>query len=331
MTGSRAMAVTPTPRLTPADHPAARALSRWSARPPVGVAFSGGADSTALLWGLQQCQPAVQIVALHVHHGLQAAADDFAQHCQAVCRQWHIPLHIVEVQARHAPGDSPEEAARIARYTTLAATALGLGLGEVLLGQHADDQVETVLLALSRGAGLAGIAGMPRHFERHGMAFGRPLLDVGGAQLRAWLQATATPHIEDPSNSNTAFTRNRIRHAVLPAIAQAFPQYRETFSRTARHAATAQRMLQALAQEDLTHTGDPPLIGALHTLTRDRQANLLRHWLRSAHQERASTAQMDELLDQVAACLTRGHQIRIRVGLSMAVRDGPRLRLEHPV
>lgn len=331
MTGSRAMAVTPTPRPIPANHPAARALARWPARPPVGVAFSGGADSTAVLWGLQQCQPAVQVVALHVHHGLQIAADDFAQHCQGVCHQWQIPLHIIEVQARHMPGESPEEAARTARYEALAATALRLGLGEVLLGQHADDQVETMLLALSRGAGLGGIAGMPRHFDRHGMAFGRPLLDVGGAQLRAWLQAMAIPHIEDPSNSNTAFTRNLIRHAVLPAIAQAFPHYRDTFSRSARHAASAQRILQALAEEDLTRTGDPPLIGALHTLTRDRQANLLRHWLRTRYQERASTAQVDELLDQVAACLTRGHQIRIRVGRSMAMRDGPRLRLERPV
>ena len=331
MTGCRAMAATPTPRLTPADHPAARALARWPAKPSVGVAFSGGADSTALLRGWQQCQPAVPVVALHVHHGLQAAADDFAQHCQTVCRLWQIPLHIVEVQARHAPGESPEEAARTARYQALAATAQRIGLGEVLLGQHADDQVETVLLALSRGAGMAGIAGMPQQFERHGMAFGRPLLEVGGAQLRAWLQATATPYIEDPSNSNTAFTRNRIRHGVLPAIAQAFPQYRETFARTARHAASAQRLLQALAEDDLTHTGDPPRIGALQTLSRDRQANLLRHWLRSAHQERASTAQMDELLNQVAACVTRGHQIRIRVGRGTVLREGSHLRLERSV
>lgn len=118
---------------------------------------------------------------------------------------------------------------------TLAATALGLGLGEVLLGQHADDQVETVLLALSRGAGLAGIAGMPRHFERHGMAFGRPLLDVGGAQLRAWLQATAsfptskTPAIAIPHSRATAFGMQCCLRLPKP-----LPQYRETFSRSAR-------------------------------------------------------------------------------------------------
>lgn len=322
------MAVTPTPRPTAADNPAARALQRWPAALPLGVAFSGGADSTALLHGALQCWPAGQVVAIHVHHGLQAAADVFAQHCQTVCTRWGVTLRVVRVDARHTPGESPEDAARKARYQALAQAAGQAGVQEVLLGQHADDQVETLLLALSRGAGLGGLAAMAPRFERHGMRFGRPLLEVDAPALRAWLEKADIDFVEDPSNGNTAFTRNRIRHQVLPAIAQAFPQFRATFARSARHAAAAERVLQGVAAEDLLRTGTPPAIPALQQLSRERQGNLLRRWMRGAHQETPSTAQLDELLDQLAACTTRGHQIRIRVGQSFAVRVGDQLQLQ---
>jgi tRNA(Ile)-lysidine synthase len=184
----------------------------------------------------------------------------------------------------------------------------------VLLGQHADDQVETILLALSRGAGLPGLAAMPREFERHGMQFERPLLRVSGGELRAWLAAARIGFIEDPSNADTGLTRNRIRHEVLPALEKAFPHFRETFARSARHAAQAQELLSMMAADDLSGVGDPPQVGELRKLDRARQANLLRHWLRTAHGVGASAAQLEELLDQVAACATRGHDIRLRIG-----------------
>ncbi len=309
------MAASRTPRPRPASTPDNPALAplRGAARDlPLAVAFSGGADSTALVFAAAAVWPG-QVHAIHVHHGLQPAADDFEQICRATCKRLRLPLHVVRVDARNAPGESPEDAARKARYTALAECASSLGMKSVLLAQHADDQVETILLALSRGAGLPGLAAMPAAFERHGMRFERPLLAVSGGALRGWLAGQDILFAEDPTNADAAFTRNRIRRELLPALEQAFPQFRETFARSARHAAQAQELLAALGADDLSAIGDPPALRELRKLSRRRQANVLRHWLRAAHGTAASAAQMEELLDQVEACATRGHDIRIKV------------------
>lgn len=291
---------------------------------PCAVAFSGGADSTALLAAAAQRWPG-QVHAIHVHHGLQAAADEFERRCRATCEAWGVPLHVAAVDARHQPGESPEDAARKARYAALAQAAGAHALAAVLLAQHADDQVETMVLALSRGAGLPGLAAMPARFERHGVVFCRPLLQVRGDALREWLRAQAIPFAVDPMNADPAYTRSRIRHEVLPALQRAFPQFRETFSRSARHAAQAQQLLAELAAADLALVGVPPAVAALRGLSRARQANVLRHWLRTAHDAAPSAAQLGELLDQVAACRTRGHQIRIKLGPGLVERRGERL------
>lgn len=304
------------------EAPVRAAATGW--RFPVAVAYSGGADSTALLHTSHACWPG-QVVALHVHHGLQVAADGFVQHCQQVCDGLGVPLYTAHVNARHAAGDSPEDAARKARYTALAELASAAGAHDVLLAQHADDQAETLLLALSRGAGLPGLAAMAAHFERHGRHFHRPWLGLASVDIRAWLQDRALPFVEDPSNTNTAFTRNRIRHQLLPALATAFPQFRDTFARSARHAAQAQELLQALALLDLAHTGEPPTIRGLQSLPENRQANLLRHWLKTRHNALPSSAQMDALLRQIAACTTRGHQIHLKVAGGFVERQGDRL------
>lgn len=309
------MAASPTPRPTPvsaAANPALAALQGLDVPLPCAVAFSGGADSTALLAAAALRWPG-QVHAIHVHHGLQSAADEFERRCRATCEAWSVPLHVTAVDARHRSGESPEDAARRARYAALAQAAREHGLAAVLLAQHADDQVETMVLALTRGAGLPGLAAMPERFERHGVAFHRPLLQVRGDALREWLQAKAIPFAEDPMNADPAYTRSRIRHEVLPALQRAFPQFRETFARSARHAAQAQQLLAEVASADLALVGSPPAVAALRRLSRARQANALRHWLRTAHAAAPSAAQLEELLDQVAACATRGHAIRIKV------------------
>ena len=309
----------------------AQALQGFDPGLPLAVAFSGGADSTALLLACAEKWPG-QVSAIHIHHGLQAAADGFERHCQAFCQRLGVPLRVMRVDARHAPGQSPEEAARSARYAALRQCAEGVQppIQHIALAQQADDQVETLLLALSRGAGLPGLSAMPTHWERDGICYYRPLLEVSGEDLRDWLRQRGVIWIEDPTNADEQYTRNRIRARLLPALEAAFPRFRDTFARSARHAAQAQRLLDELAAADLARLGNPPQIARVQELSRERQANVLRHWLRLSHATAPSAAQLEALLDQVAACTTRGHGIRLKVGAGFVERQGQVLAWYNP-
>lgn len=294
------------------------------------MAYSAGADSTALLLAAHERWPG-RVSAIHIHHGLQAAADGFEQMARDVCERHGIDLTVLRIVAGHAPGQSPEDAARRARYFALAEAAKELGVDAVLLGQHADDQAETVLLALSRGAGLPGLAGMAERFEREGVWFGRPLLNLTSQALRGWLQQESLSFVDDPTNADPRYTRNRIRGVLTPAWQACFPGYRDALARSARHAAQAQALLEGLASDDLARTGEPPLISALQALGRARQANALRLWLRRCAGSSPSEVQLEELLDQIDACRTRGHRLHLRVAAGNVVRDGERLRYEPPI
>ena len=306
--------------------PIEQALADFSPGIPFAVAFSGGADSTALLWACARRWPG-QVRAVHIHHGLQLAADAFEAHCRALCQQLNVPLTVRKVQAGHAQGQSPEDAARKARYAALAEAVQSEWpeVHGIALAQHADDQVETLLIALSRGAGLPGLASMPSHWQRQGLDWYRPFLAVPGAALRAWIQSQGHSWVEDPSNTDESFTRNRIRARVLPALAEALPAFRETFARSAAHAAQAQEILNEVAAQDMAHIGAPPRIEALQRLSRARQALVLRHWLRLQHATTPSAAQLNELLDQLTACTTRGHRIHLKVGVGFVQREGQHL------
>ncbi len=317
------MAASPTPKLN-ANFPSLDSLQHLG---PFAVAFSGGADSTALLVACATRWPG-RVHAVHVHHGLQAAADGFEAHCVTLCERLQVPLVVQRVNATHASGESPEDAARQARYRALAEALQNNWNGQikdVALAQHADDQVETLLLALSRGAGLPGLACMPAVAERHGVTYHRPWLDVAGVALREALRAEGQAWVEDPTNVDTRYTRNRIRAELLPVIEQAFPSFRQTFARSASHAAQAQTLLQELAEQDLQIVGNPPAIKALQQLSEARLSNVLRHWLAQEHSQ-ASAAQLQALLVQVKACTTRGHHIDIKVGCGFVRRDGAVLR-----
>ena len=300
--------------------PVAEALRACPQSPPLAVAYSGGADSTALLLAAAQRWPG-QVCAIHVHHGLQTAADEFVRVCASVCAGLDVPLHVVYANAVHARGESPEDVARRVRYAALAAEAQQRGAAAVLLGQHADDQAETLLLALSRGSGLPGLSAMPQQFFRNGMVFSRPLLHLPGACLREWLLAQGTLFVDDPTNTDERYTRNRIRHRLLPVLAEIFPQFRTTFARSARHAAQAQTILEEVAQQDLLVVGVPPAIAALQCLSPARQANVLRCWLGRC-EAAPSAAQLDQLLKQVAACSTRGHHIHLKIARGHVTRVG---------
>ncbi len=297
------------------------ALQRFTPPLPVAVALSGGADSTALLIACAQHWPG-QVLAVHVNHGLQAAAATFEAHCAALCARLAVPLSVEHVDAHAKPGQSPEDAARIARYAALdrfaaAQQACGNHVS-VALAQHADDQAETLLLALGRGAGLAGLSAMPARWLRHGVEFYRPLLAVPGADIRQWLAVHKETFVEDPSNSNQAFLRNRIRARLMPALREVFPHFAQTLARSAAHAAQAQSLLTELAAADwllvCDASGLSPQIKSVQALSAARQANVLRYWLVHYCASQASSAQLQELMGQIAACTTRGHQIQIKVG-----------------
>ncbi|MBB6561837.1 tRNA(Ile)-lysidine synthase [Acidovorax soli] len=309
------------------------AIAAFAPALPLAVGLSGGADSTALLLACARRWPG-QVRAVHVHHGLQAAADGFEAHCADLCARLAVPLAVQRIDARPAPGQSPEDAARQGRYAALDAALLQApavqGTASVALAQHADDQVETLLLALSRGAGVAGLASMPAQWQRAGLTWHRPLLRVPGQAVRDWLRGRGERWVEDPTNADLHYTRNRIRAQVLPVLEAAFPAFRDTFVRSAANAAQASELLDEVAVADLGQVGVPPQLAALQALTRARQANVLRHWLRSVHQTTPTAAQLAELLGQVAACTTRGHRIRIKVGSGYVVRSGPGLDWYNP-
>ena len=308
------MGASPTPKPTRVNL-APPSLAHFSPSLPFAVALSGGADSCALLLACTKQWPG-QVRAIHVHHGLQAAADAFATHCQTLCELLGVPLVVTRVNAHHVSGESPEDAARQARYQAFAQvlkTHWGATIQDIALAQHADDQVETVLLALSRGAGLPGLSAMPAVAERGGLRIHRPWLDVPAQQLRDWLVQEGVTWVEDPTNQDERYTRNRIRHQLLPVLEEAFPAFRQTFGRSARHAAQAQLVLDDMALIDLQLIGVPPQLAALQQLSVARQANVLRAWLLHRHVA-CSTAQLDQLLHQIDACRTRGHRIDIKVG-----------------
>lgn len=262
-----------------------QALVPWRNASAWHIAFSGGLDSTVLLHLLANAKDLPPLSAIHIHHGLQAAADAWPAHCQSVCDALGVPLRIMRVHVQ--PGASLERAARDARYQAFAEVT---GAGEVLLtGQHRDDQAETLLFRLLRGAGVRGLAAMPAHRPLAGGHLVRPLLDVSRIELEAYAHEHRLQWIEDPSNADPRFSRNYLRHRVFPTLIERWPQALTSLARTAEHLSEAQALLDELAGMDLQGADQPspfpwlPLpslvLAPLRELSDARQRNALRHWL----------------------------------------------------
>ncbi|VVN33415.1 tRNA(Ile)-lysidine synthase [Pseudomonas fluorescens] len=263
-------------------------LAPWRNAPAWHIAFSGGLDSTVLLHllaSLANTETLPPLSAVHVHHGLQAAADAWPAHCQSICDNLGVPLSVKRVQVQ--PGASLERAAREARYRAFAEVT---GAGEVvLMGQHRDDQAETLLFRLLRGAGVRGLAAMPAQRPLAGGYLVRPLLDVSREALEVYAHEHQLKWIEDPSNADSRFSRNYLRHRVLPALTERWPQAVTGLARTAEHLGEAQGLLDELALLDLQAAskasafpwlGLPSLaLAPLCELSDARQRNALRHWL----------------------------------------------------
>lgn len=263
-------------------------LEPWCNAAQWRIAFSGGLDSTVLLHLLaylakHHSLPALS--AIHVHHGLQAAADAWPAHCQSVCDALGVPLHVMRVMVQ--PGASLERAAREARYAAF--MSLTEADDVLLTAQHRDDQAETLLFRLMRGAGARGLSAMPAQRPLGQGTLLRPLLDATRAELEAYARAHQLHWIEDPSNEDRQFSRNYLRHQVLPLLTARWPQAQANMARSAAHLREAQGLLDELAQLDLaqaaTPSGFPWLalpsleLAPLANLSAARQRNALSHWL----------------------------------------------------
>ena len=260
------------------------------------VGFSGGVDSTALLAALARHRPpALQLRALHVNHGLHPDAGEWSRHCRKMGRDLNVPLRVVKVSVQHPTGASLEEAAREARYTAL---AKALTAGEVLLtAHHLDDQLETVLLQLFRGAGVRGLAAMP---EKAPFASGwlvRPLLHHARSELEKWVRTEGLTWIDDATNSDERLDRNNLRKNILPLIRERWPGVALAVSRSARHAAEAQRLLDALALADVERAaiGSDLSVKVLRRLPPDRRRNALRFWIARSCARVPDSRRLEEL------------------------------------
>ncbi|WP_343554338.1 tRNA lysidine(34) synthetase TilS [Pantoea sp.] len=246
------------------------------------LAFSGGLDSTVLLHQLvswQQQHPQLRVRALHVHHGLSPNADNWALHCQHICQQWQIPCEVLYVQV-DGRSSGIEAAAREARYHALFQQ---LQPGEHLLtAQHLDDQCETLLLALKRGSGPAGLAAMPQQRTVGDHQHLRPLLEISRQQLEAYADEHQLRWIEDESNADSRYDRNFLRQQILPVLQQRWPHFSAASARSAALCGEQEQLLDELLAEQLMQLIDAQ--GALHfppliTMSETRRNALLRRWI----------------------------------------------------
>lgn len=245
------------------------------------VAYSGGVDSSVLLsalaTALRQRGELSRLSAVHVHHGLQANADSWREHCARVANALGIPFHAYQASIDRNDSRGIEAAARDARYALFKQHLARYPNQRLLIAQHARDQAETVLLQLLRGAGPPGLSGMADETLR----WSRPLLNVAKADIDAYQVVHAVSHINDESNADTHYTRNRLRAKVWPVLIANFPAAEATLARSARWQQEASELADALGEIDFNacESGWGISISRWAQLSSARRRNLLRHWL----------------------------------------------------
>jgi len=242
-------------------------------------------------------ETALHFSAIHVHHGLQTLADEWVGHCRITCEQEAIPCHILRVDARPVPGESPEEAARKARYQALQSV---MAAGDVLLtAQHRDDQAETLLLQLMRGCGLPGLAAMPEYASLPPGFVLRPLLTQSRDQLETCAREGKLAWIEDPSNLDQGYDRNFLRHSVFPLLETRWPGLTTSLARTARHCAEARDKLDELTEVWLSQALSGDVTRLDLTVLREHppmeRTMMLRGWLKRNGLRMIPTRQLDQL------------------------------------
>jgi tRNA(Ile)-lysidine synthase len=268
------------------------------------VAYSGGMDSHVLLHALSVLAPRldVSLQAIHVHHGLQEEADQWSERCTDFCRERQVPISVVRISAVSEKGESPEAAARDARYRALSQQ---METGDILFtAHHQDDQAETVLLQLLRGSGPSGLAAMTGLMEFAPGYLARPLLEFPREQLAAYAQEQGLTWVEDASNRDTSFDRNFLRQRVMPVLKERWPALGRTFSRSARHCGEAQQLIDTLANQALAGlldaNGNGLDLDGLAALPSAEARAVLRAWIRSSGHTLPDTARLDRILTEVA-------------------------------
>ncbi len=268
------------------------------------IAYSGGIDSHVLLHlcaSIDNLKP--KITAVYVNHGLQAEAEGWGLHCEQVCDDLGIQFLSLNANAKAASGESPEEAARNARYTALKSLLANDDL--LLVAQHSEDQLETVLLQLFRGSGLKGLSGMPES-----MVFGkgrlvRPLLDISEASIIEYAKNQGLQWIEDPSNQQSDYDRNFLRNDIIPLLKQRWSSLDKTVSRSAKHCANAQVLLADLADDLFTtvinHSDNTLCLNRLQSYSLLQQPLIIRQWFQYMGLKMPSQDFVQRILEQVVA------------------------------
>lgn len=262
-------------------------LQTYLPHPALGiwwVAFSGGLDSCVLLHALAALKLPVELRALHVNHQISPNANDWQAHCEVVCRNLSVACVAVKIDVIKA-GRGLEDAARDARYQVF---EQHLREGDVLFtAHHADDQAETLLLRLMRGAGPRGLAAMSRSRSLGRAQLYRPLLDFTRTELEAYATQQSLIWVNDESNADDHYDRNFLRNQVLPLLRERWPHMAQKWQQTAELCAANESLIDELAAQDLVQAdlrsecvGTSISLGALKTLSIARRHNLLRHWLR---------------------------------------------------
>ena len=271
---------------------------------PLKVAFSGGLDSCVLLHALCRLREAMplRLSALHVDHGLQPVSADWARFAEQTCARLNVPCTVERIHVADIRGHGLEAAARHARYAFL---ARHVASGEVLLtAHHGDDQAETVLLQMLRGAGVHGLAAMREIAPFSAGRIARPLLGFTRTQLANYADREKLHWIDDASNRDPRFSRNYLRHRVFPLLEERWPEAARQIARSAGQAAEAAELLDLLAESDLRscrgQSGLALSVTALRRLSPPRQRNLIRYWLRVQGFQTPSALHLAHVLAQVA-------------------------------
>lgn len=284
------------------------------------VGLSGGVDSVVLLDVLTLLAPCYRwrLSAIHVNHQLNPRAAEWARFCRRLCRARGVPLKVVKVNVTR--GDSIEAAAREARYTAYRTQPAP----HVVLAQHLDDQAETVLLQLLRGAGVRGLAAMPlvrADRRRSDLKVLRPLLGVTRRELERYARARDLQWVEDDSNGDVSFLRNFLRREILPRVETRVPAYRATLARAATQLAEAAQLLDALAAVDgadaLAARTLP--VSLLKGLPAPRARNLLRYFLAAEGVRMPDARRLQEASRQLLAAKADA-QVRVNIGDALSLR-----------